>query len=231
MSRVFQSNRKFLVGIAALAALLTVGFLPAADAGAQAAPLAWDGPVLSEGASGPDVAAMQQQLINRGFWIPGVTGRFDSQTRHAVVAFQKYFRQPRTGRLDATSRFVLAAVNDRVTPVKGGAKSLEIDLARQILIAQSGGVVTWIFDTSTGKASTPTPRGNFRIYRTINGKRISKLGELWRPRYFTGGYAVHGSPSVPNYPASHGCVRQTNVQMNFIWDANLAPVGTPVRIF
>jgi lipoprotein-anchoring transpeptidase ErfK/SrfK len=25
--------------------------------------------------------------------------------------------------------------------------------------------------------------------------------------YFTGGYAVHGNPSVPPYPASHGCVR------------------------
>jgi len=25
--------------------------------------------------------------------------------------------------------------------------------------------------------------------------------------YFTGGYAIHGTPSVPPYPASHGCVR------------------------
>ena len=25
--------------------------------------------------------------------------------------------------------------------------------------------------------------------------------------YFTGGYAIHGNPSVPPYPASHGCVR------------------------
>jgi hypothetical protein len=25
--------------------------------------------------------------------------------------------------------------------------------------------------------------------------------------YFTGGYANHGNPSVPPYPASDGCVR------------------------
>ena len=25
--------------------------------------------------------------------------------------------------------------------------------------------------------------------------------------YFVAGYAIHGNPSVPPYPASHGCVR------------------------
>lgn len=25
--------------------------------------------------------------------------------------------------------------------------------------------------------------------------------------YFTGGHAIHGNPSVPPYPARHGCVR------------------------
>jgi lipoprotein-anchoring transpeptidase ErfK/SrfK len=25
--------------------------------------------------------------------------------------------------------------------------------------------------------------------------------------YFIGGYAIHGYPSVPYYPASHGCLR------------------------
>ena len=30
---------------------------------------------------------------------------------------------------------------------------------------------------------------------------------LWYPLYFKGGFAIHGYPSVPAYPASHGCVR------------------------
>jgi lipoprotein-anchoring transpeptidase ErfK/SrfK len=29
---------------------------------------------------------------------------------------------------------------------------------------------------------------------------------MWRPNYFYGGYALHGSTSVPTYAASHGCV-------------------------
>ncbi|MDP8987655.1 MAG: L,D-transpeptidase family protein, partial [Actinomycetota bacterium] len=36
----------------------------------------------------------------------------------------------------------------------------------------------------------------------------SRLGKLYNPVYFTGsGIAIHGSTSVPTYPASHGCVR------------------------
>ncbi len=30
---------------------------------------------------------------------------------------------------------------------------------------------------------------------------------LWYPSYFLRGFAIHGYPSVPAYPASHGCVR------------------------
>ena len=30
---------------------------------------------------------------------------------------------------------------------------------------------------------------------------------LWYPLYFLRGFAIHGYPSVPAYPASHGCVR------------------------
>jgi lipoprotein-anchoring transpeptidase ErfK/SrfK len=30
---------------------------------------------------------------------------------------------------------------------------------------------------------------------------------LWYPSYFLRGFAIHGYPEVPAYPASHGCVR------------------------
>jgi lipoprotein-anchoring transpeptidase ErfK/SrfK len=41
---------------------------------------------------------------------------------------------------------------------------------------------------------------------------------MYKPYYFRGGYAIHGSPSVPGYPASHGCVRVTNADMDFLRD-------------
>jgi len=52
-----------------------------------------------------------------------------------------------------------------------------------------------------------TPGGTFRIGRKAEGLEVAPLGELWWPMYFNGGIAIHGSPSVPAYPASHGCIR------------------------
>jgi hypothetical protein len=49
-----------------------------------------------------------------------------------------------------------------------------------------------------------------------NYNHRSYLGTMYKPFYFYGGYAIHGSPSVPGYPASHGCVRVTNDDMDFL---------------
>jgi len=190
------------------------------------------GDVLGEGAKGGEVFLMQITLTARGFWLQDFPGNFGASTRHALVAFQKYSGLPRSGRLDALTRFVLGATLDRAVPrVPKAARSIEVDIARQILTISDAGQTVWVFDVSTGKKSTPTPRGSFTITRQINGQRVSNLGQLWRPKYFTGGYALHGSPSVPATPASHGCVRLTNQEINFIWDSGLAPIGTPVTLF
>ena len=45
-----------------------------------------------------------------------------------------------------------------------------------------------------------------------------------------GGVAVHGAPRVPNYPASHGCIRVVNPVMDLIWGQNLLPLGSTVWI-
>jgi lipoprotein-anchoring transpeptidase ErfK/SrfK len=59
--------------------------------------------------------------------------------------------------------------------------------------------------------------------------REAFLGQMYNPYYFHGGYAIHGSPSVPNYPASHGCIRVT------MWDMDLLlehfEVGMAVYIY
>ena len=51
------------------------------------------------------------------------------------------------------------------------------------------------------------PHRLYRYQRRIDGWRDAPLGRLYNPVYFNGGIAVHGAPSVPNRPASHGCVR------------------------
>lgn len=191
-----------------------------------------DGPELAVGATGADVAMLQWRLAVRGFWQNDASGVFGQATRHAVVAYQKFYDLPRTGRVDAWTRISLALLDDHATPQRGReGRVIEVDLRRQVMVVSTDGVTNWVFDISSGKSSTKTPKGNFRIGRQIDAMRRSRLGTLWRPKYFTGGYALHGSPSVPAQPASHGCIRMTNAEINELWASGLAPIGTPVIVY
>ena len=76
-----------------------------------------------------------------------------------------------------------------------------------------------------------TPEGHFAIYSVFNGNRLGPLGVLWRPRFFVRGYAIHGSPSIPPFPASHGCSRVSNAAIDFIWANDVMPLGTPVYVY
>lgn len=52
-----------------------------------------------------------------------------------------------------------------------------------------------------------TPGGVFKFYKKIEGRRESQLGGMYNPVYFNYGIAVHGAHEVPDFPASHGCIR------------------------
>jgi len=57
----------------------------------------------------------------------------------------------------------------------------------------------------------------------------AKHSRIYYPNYFDEGWAIHGSGSVPNYPASHGCIRIPNATAKDLSD--ITPVGTVVLIY
>ena len=183
------------------------------------------------GQRGPAVVQLQQRLLEMGYWQPTADGTYGAATQHAVTAFQKASGLPRTGKADAATLAGMAVAPRPIATKPVAGRSLEVDLNRQILMVINGGQVETVLDISSGKASTPTPPGNYQIQRQIDGMRISDLGQLWRPKYFTGGYALHGSPSVPTKAASHGCVRLTNDEIDWLWASGVAPVGTPLSVY
>ena len=65
--------------------------------------------VLANGAVGGGVAGLQERLLQLGYWLPGVNGRFDANTTQAVYAFQKAMGLPRDGRIDPSDAAVLAS--------------------------------------------------------------------------------------------------------------------------
>ncbi len=110
----------------------------------------------------------------------------------------------------------------------GEAHRVEIDLNRQVLFLYEGGSLTWILPVSSGTSGTPTLTGSFRIYSQRSGWETSRYGRLYNSQYFVGGYAIHGSLSVPNYPASHGCVRITMAAADIL--PGRLSIGTPVHV-
>lgn len=196
---------------------------------------------MSRGDSGDEVRAIQQRLVDMGYWIATVDGNFGTLTVQAVMAFQKITGLPITGAVDPTTKAHIEAAQ-RPAPRSTTGTLIEIDKTRQVLFVVTNGQTQWVFNTSTGTEQpythegrtylADTPPGRWSIFRQVDGERESELGILWRPKYFhSDGIAIHGSSSVPGYPASHGCVRLTNQAMDYLWASGLAPIGRDVWVY
>lgn len=174
---------------------------------------------LVAGAKGEEVAAIQQRLIELRFDPGAADGVFGLGTTYAVQAFQKLQGMKPTGEVTPAVEAALASPTLPAPLVPdGGGDRVEIDLPRQLLFLYQGGDLRLISHISTGNkerycakggcGTAITPVGAHRFMWRYPGWRTSRLGKLYNPVYFTGsGIAIHGSGSVPTYPASHGCVR------------------------
>jgi N-acetylmuramoyl-L-alanine amidase len=157
-------------------------------------------PTLRVGSRGPGVRALEQRLGDLRFALRGTDGLYGRDTYEAVLAFQKVHGLPRTGRVDAALWSRIA----RAAPPRARYRGdhIEISKGRQVLFVVRGGLVVQTVHVSTG-ATGNTPLGRWHVYRKVVGWDWI----LWYPMYFLRGFAIHGYPSVPPYPASHGCVR------------------------
>jgi N-acetylmuramoyl-L-alanine amidase len=175
--------------------------------------------------------AVQERLVKLGYLAPsGVDGIEGPDTETAVVAFQKWQGLPRTGVVNSRTRSALERA-ERPTPIadRGNGRRVEILVDRQLLLAIQGDRVARAIDVSTGKPSTPTPVGSFDVYAKYPRWWSTPFSEwlLWAAP-FSGGVAIHQFPSVPTYAASHGCVRVTSYDAQWVY--RFLSVDTPVRV-
>ncbi|MGH2769340.1 MAG: L,D-transpeptidase family protein, partial [Actinomycetota bacterium] len=172
---------------------------------------------LHVGSIGPEVLRLEERLSSLRYLMGKVDGTFDGATRHGVIAFQKVEGMPRTGVADPATVARLETTRTPQPIYSTPSEHLEIDIPRQVVLVVRGGRTTEVVSTSTGTGRkftsegrtrrAITPNGVFEVNRKIDGWRRSPLGLLYKPSYFNGGIALHGAPSVPTSPASHGCVR------------------------
>jgi hypothetical protein len=188
-------------------------------------------PPLKLGPPDPATKAAQRQLIRLGYLLAGDDdGRLGPTTGEAVLAFQKFEGLERTGSLDGATRAALPTATHPTPSTQGGAgKRAEILLDRQVALLIRDNRVVRTIAVSTGKPSTPTPPGSYRVYAKIPRWWSTPFRE-WLPWAlpFVGGIAFHEFADVPAFPASHGCVRQSFAVAR--WTYDFAEIGMPVRV-
>src|SRR5689334_23046710 len=186
-----------------------------------------------------EIKQAERRLSEMGYKAGPADGVVDDTTRNAIVLFQKWEGRKVTGQL-TRAEFDAIMSAEPPQPRDPGYAHVEVDLDRQMLLLIDGdGAIVRMLPVSTGsnkqynekglRGLAYTPRGRFRIYAKIAGWRKSPLGLLYYPNYFSDGLAIHGNPSVPQSPESHGCVRIP------MWSAiemsKALPVGTILLIY
>jgi lipoprotein-anchoring transpeptidase ErfK/SrfK len=187
------------------------------------------------------------RLSQLGFWVGDFDGHYGFATTQAVMAFQKYLGLSASGKIDQETADWLTAFPEKARGASDDGTLVEVDKTKQLLFIVVDGKTVWTFNTSTGSeiaytatnrntgeiesGSAVTPNGVWKVTRERpNGWWEGDLGDIYRPKYFKGGVAIHGMTRVPNRPVSHGCVRVSVAAMDFIWETGLVPLGTPVWV-
>jgi L,D-transpeptidase catalytic domain len=156
------------------------------------------------GSRGLFVELIQQRLAALHFYIPQ-TGVYDSGTGLAIDAYHRLLRWGTFQTLDGrTISYLLNGFGEFKVRFPQNGRHAEGNLSLQLLALADGSNVVAIYPISSGKPSTPTILGNFRVYSKVPGYLPDGM---YFSNFFISGYAIHGYDPAPDFPASHGCMR------------------------
>jgi L,D-transpeptidase catalytic domain len=161
-------------------------------------------PSLRPGQCGKVVGGFKGALARMGY-VSGGGSCFNARLGREVLAYRKVNDMARDEQ--AGARLVQRAFDGhsgyRVRH-PGAGEHAEVPLSKQVLVLAKGSRPFAIYPVSTGKPSTPTVTGHYHFYLRSPGYNSEGM---YYSFYWYRGYAVHGYAEVPNYAASHGCVR------------------------
>jgi hypothetical protein len=181
---------------------------------------------------------VETRLLDLGYWVGDVDGRFDENTSAAIAAFRRVNGYENYGAPNAADLAPLT----KGSPLKlqgTGDSHFEIDLEKQVLFfVDAQGNVGKILPVSTGSGRVfryggriqfaKTPTGVFTVFRKLVGWHTSSLGRMYYPNYVSGGIAIHGSSFVAGYPRTHGCIAVPLFAAREL--SELMPLGTVIII-
>jgi lipoprotein-anchoring transpeptidase ErfK/SrfK len=184
-------------------------------------------PNVAPGARGQSVRLLQSELDALHYAVP-LSGTFEEGTERALIAYRKMTgleRVPAAGR--QVFELLRRGTGKFHVRYRSDGRHVEADLTKQVLAEiEPGGRVRTIYTISSGKPSTPTVLGRFRVYEKTPGVNSEGMVDS---NYFIRGYAIHGYAEVPTYAASHGCLRVPIPDAPAIY--SWVQVGTPVDVY
>jgi hypothetical protein len=161
-------------------------------------------PKLNPGECNAVVGAFKTKLAAMGY-VSGSGDCFTARLGREVLAYRKVNDMDRTKKAGAgLVKSVFAGKGAYHVKYPDAGEHAEVPLDKQVLVLVKNGKPFAIYPVSTGKPSTPTITGHYEFYRQEPGVNSEGMVDSF---YWHNGYAVHGYPEVPNYAASHGCVR------------------------
>jgi L,D-transpeptidase catalytic domain len=161
-------------------------------------------PALHQGQCGDVVVGFKKAMRKMGY-IANSGRCFGGKTGRGVLAYRKVNGMTRSARAGKglVKRAFAGKGEYRVRHPDAG-EHVEVPISKQVLVFAKDDKPFAVYPVSSGKSSTPTVTGHFTFIRQEPGYNAHGM---YYSFYFYGGYAVHGYESVPDYPASHGCIR------------------------
>ena len=161
-------------------------------------------PSLHPGECSNVVGGFKKALAKMGY-VSGGGKCFNGRLGREVLAYRKVNDMNRSQKAGAgLVKSVFGGRGAYHVKYPEAGEHAEVPLAKQVLVLIKKGKPFAIYPVSTGKPSTPTITGHYHFYRQEPGYNSEGM---YYSFYWHNGYAVHGYAEVPNYAASHGCVR------------------------
>jgi hypothetical protein len=161
-------------------------------------------PKLNKGECSDVVEAFKVDMGKMGY-VSGGGKCFNSRLGREVLAYRKVNGMDRTKKAGpGLVKSVFAGKGGYHVKYPDAGEHVEAPLALQVIALIKDGKAFAIYPISSGKPSTPTITGHYTFYREEPGYNSEGMYYSW---YWHNGYAVHGYHEVPNYAASHGCLR------------------------
>ena len=196
----------------------------------------------------PTGQEIQQALADLGIPIGEVDGKWGARTRQALCIWRELTgRQINRNLPIELEQYAIVefARNWQGTKVNQGFK-LPNSFVVGLNINRTCQSAIWVKDkaskeirtmiASTGMPGFETDVGNFKVGWKVNRWYLSIIypdGWMYRPLFFNGGQAVHGSQYdsyVHWFPASHGCVRMLGKDIDALWAGGFGN-GSAVRVY